>query len=57
MTTKKPIHINPENKGKLTATEHRTGKTAEQLTHSSNETTRKRAQFAVNVKSFNHKKK
>lgn len=53
--SKSGIHIKPENKGKLTATEKRTGKTAEELTHSKNETTRKRVQFAVNAKKWNHK--
>jgi len=55
-----PIHINPANKGKL----HKTagvaqGKkipaaTLQKLAHSSNPKTRKRAQFALNAKKFNH---
>lgn len=49
-----PIHIKPENKGKLTETMRRTGKTAEELSHSSNPLTRKRAIFAINAKKWNH---
>ena len=48
------IHINPANKGKFTATMKRTGKTAEELSHSSNPLTRKRAIFALNAKKWNH---
>ncbi len=51
------IHIKKENKGKFTDTKKRTGKTTEQLTHSKNPLTRKRAIFAQNAKKFNHKKK
>lgn len=40
------IHINPKNKGKFTETKRRTGKTTEELTHSKNPLTRKRAIFA-----------
>ena len=40
------IHIKPENKGKFTETKKRTGKTTEELTHSKNPITRKRAIFA-----------
>ena len=40
------IHIKPENRGKFTALKKRTGKTTEQLTHSKNPLTRKRAIFA-----------
>lgn len=40
------IKINPENKGKFNATKKRTGKSTEELTHSKNPTTRKRAIFA-----------
>ena len=50
------IHIKPENKGKFTATKKRTGKTTEELTHSKNPITRKRAIFAQNAKKWNHKK-
>ena len=51
------IHINPENKGKFTATKKRTGKSTEELTHSKNPLTRKRAIFAQNCRKWNHKKK
>lgn len=43
---KSGIHIDPENKGKFTATKERTGKSTEELTHSKNPLTRKRANFA-----------
>ena len=49
------IHINPENKGKFTATKKATGKTTEELTHSSNPLTKKRAIFAQVSKTWNHK--
>lgn len=49
------IHINPENKGKFTATKKRTGKSTEELTHSKNPLTRKRAIFVQNVKKWNKK--
>lgn len=48
------IHIKPENKGKFTATMKRTGKTAEQLAHSKNPLTRKRAIFAINSRKWKH---
>ena len=51
------IHIKKENRGKSTATKKRTGKTTEQLTHSKNPLTRKRAIFAQNAKKWNHSKK
>lgn len=51
------INIKPENKGKFTATKKRTGKSTEELTHSKNPLTRKRAIFAKNAKKWNHKKK
>ena len=50
----KSIHINPANKGKLNATKKRTGKTTEQLSHSKNPLTRKRAIFALNSRKFEH---
>ena len=50
------IKINPENKGKFNATKKRTGKSTEELTHSKNPITRKRAVFAQNAKRWNHKK-
>lgn len=54
--SKSGIHINPENKGKFTATKKRTGKTTSELLHSKNPLTRQRANFARNVKKWNHKK-
>ncbi len=48
------IHINPENKGKFNETKARTGETTEELTHSSNPLTRKRAIFAQNASKWNH---
>jgi len=48
------IHIKPENKGKFTATKKRTGKSTEELTHSKNPLTRKRAIFAQNAKKWKH---
>ena len=51
------IHIKPENKGKCTATKKRTGKSTEELKHSKNPLTRKRAIFAQNAKKWAHKKK
>ena len=48
------INIKPENKGKFTATKKRTGKTTEELTHSKNSLTRKRAIFAQNAKKWKH---
>jgi hypothetical protein len=48
------IHIKPENKGKFTATKKKTGKTTEQLTHSKNPVTKKRAIFAQNAKKWKH---
>ena len=50
------IEIKPENKGKFTATKKATGKSTEELTHSKNPLTRKRAIFAQNAKKWNHKK-
>ena len=43
------IHIKPENKGKFNATKKATGKTTEELTHSKNPITKKRAVFAQNA--------
>jgi hypothetical protein len=54
---KSGIHIDPENKGKFNATKERTGKSTEELTHSKNPLTRRRAIFAQNCKKWNHKKK
>lgn len=50
------IEIDPENKGKFTATKKRTGKSTEDLTHSKNPLTRKRAIFAQNAKKWNKDK-
>ena len=50
------IDIDPKNKGKFTATKKATGKSTEELTHSKNPLTRKRAIFAQNAKKWNHKK-
>jgi hypothetical protein len=54
MANKSGIHINLKNKGKFNALKKRTGKTTEQLTHSKNPLTRKRAQFALNAKKWKH---
>ena len=50
------IHIKPENRGKFNALKKRTGKTTEELTHSKNPLTRKRAIFAQNAARWSHKK-
>jgi hypothetical protein len=47
------IHINPANVGKFNATKEATGKITEELTHSSNPLTRKRAIFAQNASRWN----
>lgn len=52
---KSPIHINPANRGKFNALKKRTGKTTEQLTHSKNPLTRKRAIFALNSRKWRRK--
>jgi len=49
------ININPENKGKFNATKKATGKSTEELKHSKNPLTRKRATFAANAKKWSHK--
>ena len=49
---KKGINIDPENKGKFNATKERTGKSTEELTHSKNPLTKKRAIFAQNAKKW-----
>ena len=43
------IYIKPENKRKFTATKKKTGKSTEELTHSKNPVTKKRAIFAQNA--------
>ena len=48
------IYIKPENRGKFNATKERTGKTTEELTHSKNPITRKRAIFAQNAAKWKH---
>ena len=48
------IHIKKENRGKFTETKKRTGKTTEELIHSKNPLTRKRAIFAQNSRKFKH---
>jgi hypothetical protein len=48
------IHIDPANRDKFNATKERTGKTTEELTHSKNPLTRKRAIFAQNAAKWNH---
>jgi hypothetical protein len=50
--TDESIEIKPENKGKFTATKKATGKSTEELTHSKNPLTRKRAIFAQNAKKW-----
>lgn len=47
------IYIDPKNKGKFTETKKRTGKSTEELTHSKNPLTKKRAVFAQNAKKWN----
>lgn len=54
MLAKSGIYIKAENRGKFTTTKERTGKTTEELTHSQNPLTRKRAVFAQNAAKWNH---
>lgn len=54
---KPKIYIKPENRGKFNALKRRTGKTTEELTHSKNPLTRKRAIFAQNAAKWNKGKK
>ena len=54
---KNTIDINPKNKGKFDATKKKTGKSTEELTHSKNPITRKRAIFAQNAKKWKHSNK
>lgn len=49
------IQIKKENRGKFTETKKRTGKTTEELAHSKNPLTRKRAIFALNARKWHHK--
>jgi hypothetical protein len=48
------IYIKPENRGKFTATKKATGKSTEELTHSKNPVTKKRAIFAQNAAKWKH---
>ncbi len=50
---KNGIHINPKNRGKFNALKKKTGKSTEELTHSKNPLTRKRAIFAQNAAKWN----
>lgn len=50
------IHIKKKNRGKFTETMKRTGKTAEELKHSKNPLTRKRANFVINSRKWAKKK-
>lgn len=49
------IKIKKKNVGAFNATKKRTGKSTEELTHSKNPVTRKRAIFAQNAKKWKHK--
>lgn len=51
------IHIKKKNRGKFNALKKRTGKTTEELTHSKNSLTRKRAIFAQNFSRIAKKRK
>lgn len=51
---KSGIHINPANRGKFNATKKRTGKSTDELVHSKNPLTRKRAIFAQNARKWKH---
>lgn len=57
LTIIESIEIDPKNKGKFNATKKRTGKSTEELTHSKNPLTRKRAIFAQNMAKIRNKKK
>lgn len=54
---KPKVHIKKANRGKFNALKRRTGKTTEQLTHSKNPLTRKRAIFAQNFSRIAKKRK
>lgn len=61
---KNPIHINPKNKGKFTAKAISAGMSIDGFAHKTllsggkaSLKTRREAQFALNAKKFNHKKK
>lgn len=53
MIAKSGIHIDPKNRGKFNALKKKTGKSTEELTHSDNPLTRKRAIFAQNAAKWN----
>lgn len=55
VATEDKIEIDPKNKGKFNETKKRTGKSTEELTHSKNPVTKKRAIFAQNAKKWHHK--
>ena len=57
LTEESGIHIKKENEGKFTETKKKTGKSTEELTHSKNPLTRKRAVFAQNAKRWAKNKK
>lgn len=48
------IKINPANRGKFNALKARTGKTTQELKHSPNPLTRKRATFAASAAKWHH---
>ncbi len=54
MALKQPIVIKKKNRGKFNALKKKTGKSTEELTHSKNPITRKRAIFAQNAAKWNH---
>ena len=54
LKAKSGISIKPENKGKFNATKKATGKSTEELTHSKNPTTKKRAIFAQSASRWHH---
>ena len=51
------IHIKKKNRGKFNALKKRTGKSTEELTHSKNPVTKKRAIFAQNFSRIARKRK
>lgn len=64
MAKGKPIHLNPANKGKFTAKAKRAGMGVDSYAakvllsgSGASKKTREEAQFAVNAKKFNHKRK
>ena len=57
MANKSGIHIKKANRGKLTATSKKTGKSFEELSHSKNKLTAARGRFALAAKKWKHPKK